>query len=255
MSSRRTNTLHIRTPEGISFAFILAGPLVRFSAWAVDFACIAVISAAIGTLLSLLGLISKDLAAGLSALAYFVISIGYGMFLEWCWRGQTIGKRLFRLRVMDVEGLHLQFSQVAVRNLLRFIDLLPAFYLVGGLACLLSRRSQRLGDFAANTIVVRTPKLAAPDLSQLMAGKFNSLRQFPHLQARLRQRVSPAEAAVALQALLRRADFQPDARLELFRELAGHFRSRVEYPPEALEGITDEQYVRNVVDVLYQARK
>lgn len=254
MSARRTNTLSIRTPEGISFAFILAGPLVRFFAWAVDFACIAAIAASAGAVLGLAGLISQDAARAISILAYFVVSIGYGMFLEWFWRGQTIGKKLFRLRVIDAEGLHLQFNQVVVRNLLRFIDMLPAFYLVGGVACLLSRRAQRLGDFAANTLVIRTPKLVEPDLEQLMAGKFNSLRQFPHLQARLRQRVSPAEAAIAAQAVLRRAQFEPDARIQLFRELADHFRSLVAFPPEALDGITDEQYVRNVVDILYQTR-
>ena len=29
---------------------------------------------------------------------------GYGIVMEWFWRGQTIGKRLVRLRVMDGKG-------------------------------------------------------------------------------------------------------------------------------------------------------
>jgi hypothetical protein len=83
----------------------------------------------------------------------------------------------------------------------------------------------------------------------------NFLRQQPHLEARLRQQVSPAEAAVALQALLRRDDFDPQARIELFAELARHFRRKVEFPPEDIEGVSDEQYLRNVVDVLYRTQK
>ncbi|MCX7823963.1 MAG: RDD family protein, partial [Verrucomicrobiae bacterium] len=79
----------------------------------------------------------------------------------------------------------------------------------------LSPRAQRLGDLAANTIVTRHPALAEPDVDQLMAGKFNSFRDHPHLAARLRQRVSPGEAAIALQALLRRDEFEPAARVEL----------------------------------------
>ena len=75
-----------------------------------------------------------------------------------------------------------------------------------------------------------------------------------HLAARLRQRVSPAQAAVALQALLRRDEFEPVARVELFGELAAHFRELVEFPSEATDGITDEQYLRNVVDVVYRSR-
>jgi hypothetical protein len=148
--------------------------------------------------------------------------------------------------------LKLHFSQVAIRNLLRAVDMLPGFYLVGGLACLWSRRAQRLGDIAANTIVIRSPKLGEPDLDQLLAGKYNSLRAYPHLEARLRQRVSPGEAALAVQALVRRDQLEPAARVDLFAQLAAHFRSKVVFPAEALDGITDEQYVRNVVDVLYR---
>jgi len=206
----------------------------------------------LGYVLLLLQFISPNLAGAAGALGYFVLGIGYGITCEWFWRGQTIGKRLLRLRVVDAEGLRLQFHQVATRNLLRFVDSLPLFYFVGGLVCWFSPKCQRLGDLAANTIVIRAPLIDEPDLDQLLAGKFNSLRQYPHLTARLRQRVLPAEGALALQALLRREQFDPVARIELFAALARHFRAKVEFPPEATDGITDEQQLRNVVDVIYR---
>ena len=246
--------LKIRTPEGIVFSQLLAGPVTRFFAWFIDQLCIGVVMSVLGTALSLLELINWNFGVALSVISYFVIGIGYGIFFEWTWRGQTVGKKLLRLRVMDVEGMRLQFNQIVVRNLLRFVDALPAFYLVGGLACWLNSRCQRLGDIAANTIVVRNPRLAQPDLDQLLAGKYNSLRQYPHLAARLRQRVSAAEAEIALQALLRREEFDPVARVELFGNLAGYFRAKVEFPAEATDGVADEQYLRNVVDVLYRTR-
>ncbi|MBI5395556.1 MAG: RDD family protein, partial [Verrucomicrobia bacterium] len=202
----KTATLIIRTPEGIAFPLLLASPVTRCLAWSVDFACMLAMLLLIGTTASWLGYASEGFAMAVMFVAYFAVSVGYGIALEWLWRGQTLGKRLFRLRVMDAQGLRLQFSQIVIRNLLRTVDNLPLAYLVGGVACLLSRRAQRLGDVAANTIVVRQPALAEPDLDQLMAGKFNSLREHPHLCARLRQRVSPGEAAVALQALLRREE-------------------------------------------------
>jgi hypothetical protein len=87
-----------------------------------------------------------------------------------------------------------------------------------------------------------------------MGGKFNSLRSHPHLVARLRQEVSPEEAAVALQALLRRDEIVDLSRVELFGALADHFRAAVKFPDESVEGIGDEQYVRNVVDALYRTR-
>jgi len=206
-------------------------------------------------LLSLSRLVSLDLSHALKTLAYFIVQIGYGVACEWLWRGQTVGKRLLRLRVMDAQGLRLQFSQVVLRNLLRVVDLLPGAYLVGGLAALLNTRGQRLGDFVANTIVARHPKIPEPNLDQLAAGKYNSLRDYPHLEARLRQRVSPPEAALALQALLRRDQLELGARVALFEELAAHFHSLVAFPPESWEEITPEQYIRNVVDVIFRPRR
>ena len=250
----KTSTLFIRTPEGIVFSQLLAGPVTRFLAWFVDQLFIHVLLAALGTLLVFLEILSLGIGVAFYVIGWFVVGVGYGIFFEWNWRGQTIGKRLFRLRVVDVQGMRLQFNQIVVRNLLRFVDELPAFYFVGGVACWLNSKCQRLGDLAANTVVIRSPRIQEPDLDQLLAGKFNSLRQFPHLAARLRQNVSPAEAGIVLHALLRRDEFDPIARVETFGDLAAHFRAKVQFPPEATDGVADEQYLRNVVDVLYRTK-
>ncbi len=246
----KSGALLIKTPEGIVFSQLLAGPVVRFLAWGLDFICITVLMSSVGTIVELLGLIHPNIAGTALTLAYFIISFGYGIFFEWVWRGQTIGKKLLRLRVVDAEGLRLQFDQIMTRNLLRFVDILPGFYFVGGAACAFTSKCQRLGDVAANTVVIRTPAIEEPNLDQLLMGKFNSLRHYPHLAARLRQRVSPAEAATAVHAILRRDEFEPVARVELFGRLASHFRAIVDFPEEAVSDLSDEQYVRNVVDVV-----
>jgi len=250
----KTSTLTIRTPEGIVFSQLLAGPVTRFLACFIDQLCIHVTLNLLVLVLGLLAILSLGIAIAFYVIAYFVISIGYGIVMEWFWRGQTIGKKVLRLRVVDVDGLRLQFNQIVVRNLLRFVDALPFFFFVGGVMCWFSPKAQRLGDLAANTVVIRNPRLAEPDLDQVSPGKFNSLRQYPHLVARLRQNVTPAEADVALQSLLRREEFDPAARVELFGELAAHFRAKVDFPAEATDGVADEQYLRNVVDVIYRTR-
>jgi len=250
----RANTLLIRTPEGIVFSQLLAGPVTRCLAWLIDMMIILAIAIGLGLATSLLGIISEDFAQALATLLFFATSIAYSMVLEWFWRGQTVGKRALRLRVMDAHGLQLHPTQIVIRNLLRFADMLPAFYFIGGLACLFSRHAQRLGDIAANTIVVRHPKIAEPDLDKLLEGRFNSLRGHPHLEARLRQRVSANEASLALQALLRRDELDPAARIHLFAAIADHFKDKAVFPAEAVEGIADEQYVRNVVDIVFRPR-
>jgi uncharacterized RDD family membrane protein YckC len=251
MRNGATGQLAIRTPEGIVFSLRLAGPVARCLAWMVDLSCVIGIVSVLATVLGLLGWISPDFVLAMNVLAYFAVSYGYGIALEWLWRGQTVGKRLLRLRVLDRQGFRLRFSQIVIRNLLRAVDGLPVFYLVGGVACLVSRHAQRLGDLAAGTIVIRSPKLAEPDLSQLAWDKFNSLLAWPHLAARLRQAVTPAEAALALEALLNRDTLELEARLGLFHDLAAHFRAKVVFPQEATDGLSDEQYLRNVVEVVF----
>ena len=255
MPSAKTHTLDIRLPEGVVFSLSLAGPATRFAAYLIDLLLVLAIINGLGRVLALLGTLAPDVAAGLQIVLLFAVPILYGILFEGFWRGQTPGKKLLRLRVMDAGGLRLDLKQVVVRNLLRAVDVLPYFYFVGGVSLLCSARAQRLGDLAADTVVVRGEKETVPDLAQLACGKYNTLRDHPVLAARLRQRVPPVEAGLALQALLRRESLEPGARVQVFEQLAARFRVAGPLPATLCEDLTDEQLVRNVVDVLFRTRK
>ncbi|HLP02471.1 MAG TPA: hypothetical protein VK163_10645, partial [Opitutaceae bacterium] len=58
----------------------------------------------------------------------------------------------------------------------------------------------------------------------------------------------------AWQALARRDALAPEARVALFAELAAQFRTHTAIPDELRDGLSDEQLVRNVIDVLYFTR-
>src|SRR4051794_28343755 len=118
MLPARTNTLRVHTPEGITFSLLLASPVTRCLACIVDIGCVAVLNIGLGYVTKIFGFVSPDLALAVQIIGYFVLSIGYGILTEWYWRGQTLGKRLLRLRVMDAQGFKLNFSQIALRNLL-----------------------------------------------------------------------------------------------------------------------------------------
>ncbi len=248
MIEQPQNLLHIRTPEGVAFSIPLAGPIARFLAWAIDFGVTIGITLVLQMAASLFAILSPGMVQALLLVAFFVISVGYAMLFEWFWSGRTLGKFLLGLRVIDVEGLRLGFSQIALRNLVRFLDAVPLFYLVGGLTMLCNRKAQRLGDLAANTVVIREVAPKQPDLSQILPDKYNSLRSYPHIEARLRQRVSPEEASLLVQALLRRDELEPDARVHLYQDMAKHFRAKVDFPEEAMVGLSDEQYLRNLLE-------
>ncbi|MGB0370863.1 MAG: RDD family protein [Opitutales bacterium] len=255
MSEHRFNALTIQTPEGVTFEYLLGSPVARCLALAIDYAAIWVFFGIVSVLVGLLGWVSADIATAVYTIAYFVVSIGYFLFLEFTWKGQTIGKKVMRLKVMDAHGYRLRIDQVVMRNLMRFVDSLPVFYCVGGVVSMMNRRSQRLGDIISGTVVVRIPETEIPKMSELSNVKYNSFHEHPRLEALLRERVSPEQAKIALQALQRRDILDPKARIELFADLANYFKEAVTFPGDVADILSDEQYVRNCVDSIYRAAK
>ena len=100
--------------------------------------------------------------------------------------------------------------------------------------------------------IARGAATAAADFEQVLPDKYNSFRAYPHIEARLRQGVSPTLGNVIVQALLRREQLEPDARVGLYADLAAQCRERAPFPHQATCGLTDEQYLRNVVDSLFR---
>lgn len=259
----QTTSLEIRTPEGVAFQIPVASPFSRCLALAIDYAVVVALTLFVTQIIVIfqtslraipvVGDIIVDFGTGATILIQFLIFTFYGMITEWLWSGQTVGKRIFRLRVIDERGLSLGLKQIVIRNLFRVLDILPStFYLIGSISCLVTRHCQRIGDIAAGTLVVREVNPSAPSFGELLATGENSFASQPHLEARLRQRVSPDEARIALDAVTRRNELDPDCRLRLFRRLADYFRSLSDFPEEITIGLSDEQYVRNVVDTLFR---
>ncbi len=147
------------TPERVPLTLPLAGLGERALAYGVDLALL------IGGLLALLfiyntwGDLEADLA-GLGALG-FVLLVGgalaalllYDLGWETLGGGRTPGKRLLRLRVVTRLGRAPELPTSLVRNLLRPLDFLPAFYGVGAVTLFVTG-TRRLGDLLADTVVL-----------------------------------------------------------------------------------------------------
>ena len=251
----KNDGLEIYTPEGVPFSIPLAGAGARLVALIVDLLAIVALGTLVFSVLKAFEASAPDAIGGILTLAYFVLSTTYAMVLEIWWNGQTLGKRLLGLRVMDRHARPATAAQIVIRNLLRPVDSIPVFYLAGAVSCWLTRHRQRLGDLAAGTVVVRTQESLRADWSQLNRAKFNSLREHPALAARLRQRSGPELAALALDAVLRREELAPEARLAVFAALALRLRALVEFPAHTVESLSDEQSVHRAVEVLYSTSR
>ena len=89
-----------------------------------------------------------NLAATALGLLYFILLEGY---LD----GQTLGKKLLKIRVVREDGGDLDLRGAVLRNVLRIIDALPFFYLIGIIVIYVSDDNQRIGDLVGDTYVVR----------------------------------------------------------------------------------------------------
>ena len=244
--------LTIATPEGVLFRLPLAGPASRLYAMLLDVVIVLGTANGIGLLVYWIFARAPGFGVMVITLAEFAIGFAYGALLEGFWNGQTIGKRLFHLRVIDQTGLPLRAEQAWVRNLMRVFDALPFAYLVGGSSLMSSPLMQRFGDRVAGTLVVRQTPLAVPGEESWTRQKYNSFTEYPTLAVHLRRGVTPELASLIQDALRRRNELAPYARREIYRELAAYLQSEVsQFPDDLIERLSDEQYLINASGILF----
>ena len=139
----------IETPEGTDLPIDPAGICIRTMAFLFD----SVVK--YGVLIILLIILSYAgyAGGGLFLILFFLMTWFYSVLFEVFWQGQTPGKRLYKIRVVNEDGTPVTFPASLLRNLLRFIDFLPVAYMAAVVCASMNSRFQRLGDLAAGTIV------------------------------------------------------------------------------------------------------
>ena len=143
-------TRRVATPEGIELTLHLAGPVPRALAWAIDLLIRIGIVLVIWIPAAQLG----RAGWGVILLASFFVEWLLPAWFEAAWRGQTPGKRMMGIMVLNDDGTPVRWPAALTRNLLRAADFLPILYGLGLIAMLMNRDFKRLGDLAAGTVVV-----------------------------------------------------------------------------------------------------
>ena len=160
------DTLRIDTPENVIFGYRVAGIGSRFLAAIIDSLLIVVLEVVVNAAVLLLArfifrvsFAGNDDAGlawllGIFGLIAFAFLWGYYIFFEMLWNGQSPGKRRMGLRVLRLDGTPITLSESIIRNLVRLVDFLPAYYGVGVVVMFINSQARRLGDLAAGTVVV-----------------------------------------------------------------------------------------------------
>jgi uncharacterized RDD family membrane protein YckC len=150
----------VETPEGIRIGLHAAGALPRARAWLIDTLIRIAILFASSMVLALL----QAIGLTIYLLLVFALLWGYPVLFETLWQGQTPGKRMFGLRVVNASGTPVTWLASITRNLLRTVDMLPFGYAVGLISCWFDPYGRRLGDLAADTLVVYTEPARKPSV-------------------------------------------------------------------------------------------
>lgn len=249
--------VEIETPEHVAFSYTIAGIGSRAAAAIVDqmiiwllmlamFALMIVLYGAIGRtgLVSSLDRLFGSWVMAAMYLGGFALSWGYFVFFEALSDGQTPGKKMFGLRVVQDGGYSISFGASGVRNLVRVLDAQPGFfYFVGMTSAIFSRTSKRVGDHVAGTIVVHErvpefgPAVAAHTLPARNEGGATAgaaATGAPVAVAIVTALLTEDEYALLQRFMARRQALDPERRAAITQQLAARFADRL-----PAEGSTD----------------
>lgn len=205
----------VETPEGIDLVLRPAGLLPRALAYSIDLLIRGAILMLMFIVLAVLG----QFGFGLGLILMFLLNWWYMVLFEVLNQGRSPGKQVMGLRVVHDDGTPIGWAASLIRNLLRFVDILPLGYMLGILSCLLHPAFKRLGDIAAGSLVIyrdeKPVRPALPDVPPEQA-------PFPLTLAEQRAMLSFAERQGTLSAARR-------------TELASILAIPLDAPPEQAE--------------------
>jgi uncharacterized RDD family membrane protein YckC len=175
------------------------------------------------------GFVDGWLAIALALLLAFAVQFGYPVGFETLWRGRTLGKAAMGLRVVTVEGAPVGVRHASIRAAVGLVELTATLGALAAVVSLLSARSQRLGDLAAGTLVVRERRVTGAARSVEVFTPPPGLEQYTATIDT--SAIGPAEYATLRDVLRRAPDMRPAARSRVTEELAARLTPRVTPPP------------------------
>jgi uncharacterized RDD family membrane protein YckC len=240
------NQLRFETPENVQVQYTPAGLGTRFLAWFIDqvilwcliFVGIILVAMAGASLDILNRWTDLDSVEPGHVEAYIigmiVLILGLGSFFyftlsELFLRGQTLGKRSSKIRVVKQDGFALDAGSIFLRNVFRVVDNIPLTWIVP----VMSRRSQRLGDMAAGTVVVSEEPPELTEIRVELSGRKAVETEF-RFDGKLLEKLSEQDFEAVERLLDRWPDVPPDQRERLAEQLCAALAAKMQLePPES----------------------
>ncbi len=220
------------TPEAVVLELPTAGVATRAFARIIDLVVQLIV-------LSVLGIVTVPLSgAGVSpvlvglALVVFVL-LGVPIGMEILWRGRSVGKAMFGLRVVGADGSPAAPRQAVVRGLVALIDIYASLGFLALVTAMFSPSSQRPGDLGAGTVVIRERGRAVSAVPIAFYAPVGSEAYVASLDVGA---LDEEDFSLIRSFLLRVGDLTPEARASTAMSLAEGVRARIRHElPQSIE--------------------
>jgi uncharacterized RDD family membrane protein YckC len=175
-------TIRITTPQNIDIDYEIGGLGERIIARLIDYAVYIAIIIFCIIIASITNLWHTGILIGILVI-FALLYVFYDLICEVFMNGQSIGKRVMKIKVISLDGGQATLGQYLLRWVFRIVD----FSLTLGLGALITaavgEKCQRIGDLVAGTALIktspRTPidSLAFSPVIEGYAPVFNSVTQ------------------------------------------------------------------------------
>ena len=152
------DTISLETSQNVTIEYELAGIWERILAFFIDtvilyaYLILVFLLFAFGDSEELLG---NDIALFFYLIVTLPVWLGYHLFCETIFSGQSIGKMALKIKVVKNDGQQMDMSDYSMRWMFRIIDIMLSFGLIGVVAIMSSGRNQRIGDMVGDTSVIK----------------------------------------------------------------------------------------------------
>lgn len=236
------------TPEAVLLELPTAGVATRAFARIVDLVVFGLIISVLAQILLLVSVFSGSEVV-IVMLLMFVYLLVLPIGTEILWKGQSIGKAIFGIRVVGTDGAPCVPRQAAIRGLVGLVDIYSSVGFLALFTALLSQNSQRSGDMAAGTVVIRTRGVA----KRLMPIAFHPPVGYEYYVATLDVgRLGDADFTLIREFLLRVKELKPEARAVMATQIAELTLERIHH---TLPGHIDPELWLVCVASAYQNRQ
>lgn len=151
-------TIKINTSQHVEIDYPVAGLGERVAAYLIDFAMFLVIYFFSLIALAIIGIEStlENSTIVILVIIFAVCYVFYDLLCEVAFNGQSLGKKLLKIKVVSIDGGQASIGQYFIRWVFRIIDFTLTSNLLGFISVAVSEKKQRIGDIVAGTTLIRT---------------------------------------------------------------------------------------------------